>query len=114
MGYLPLTEEEEKTAVSELGLSSVDDLFRSIPPQLRSSAHFEFSLEGLSLDAQRNGLTEHELRRLFLGWAKQNATEPDWRLFSVAEYMTTSYPHLFHNSHSAANGLHATLPINQR
>ncbi len=57
--------------LSTIGVHSCEDLFSTIPPKLRESANFELSLPGLG--KVESGLSEHELRKYFLGLSKKNA-----------------------------------------
>ncbi len=72
MPFTPLTPEEERRVLSAVGVQSVDDLFAAIPPRLRENAELTLDF-GAGIDGNR-GLTEHELRRLFSGYAAKNAS----------------------------------------
>ncbi len=71
MPSIPLTAEEEKKMLAVIGLSSLDDLFSTIPPKIREKAEFKLELPD-SPPSRTKGLTEHELRKYFGRQAVKN------------------------------------------
>ncbi len=65
MPSFPLTPDEERRALEVIGVQTIEDLFSSIPPQVRERAKMDFG-------EANAGLSEHELRRYFDGIAKHN------------------------------------------
>ena len=72
MPSIPLTPEEERLALSVIGLQGSDDLFSTVPPKLRENADFHLDM-GPGYDKSGRGLTEHELRKYFSRLAARNA-----------------------------------------
>lgn len=75
MPSIPLTQSEEIEVLKTLGIQSIDDLFVTIPHEIRKKADFQLSLDAES--PLKNGLTEHELRNFFCKRAAKNAHSPD-------------------------------------
>ncbi len=73
MPSLPLTPQEEKKILSQLGLSQPEDLFFTVPPKIRDNADFQLDF-GHGTDGKR-GLTEHELRTYFGHLASKNGAD---------------------------------------
>jgi glycine dehydrogenase subunit 1 len=71
---IPLTPDEEKRMLAAVGLSSLDDLFSTIPPKIREKAEFKLDLPDCP-PTRSKGLSEHELRRYF---GKQGARNHKW------------------------------------
>jgi glycine dehydrogenase subunit 1 len=68
---IPLTADEEKKMLSAVGLSSLEDLFSTIPPKIREKADFKLDLPDCA-PSRTKGLSEHELRRYFGRQASRN------------------------------------------
>jgi glycine dehydrogenase subunit 1 len=73
MPSIPLTPTEEKQILNALNIQSIDDLFSSVPPQIRKSADFKIEPE--------EGLSEHDLRVYFQNLSQKNATFPNYSHF---------------------------------
>lgn len=73
MSFHPLTPDEEKKALSRIGVRATEDLFASIPPKIRENADFTVDIGG-KLGSVDRGLTEHELRKFFGELASRNAS----------------------------------------
>ena len=71
MGYTPHTDADKEQMLGALGLHSVDDLFRHVPPSLRSQAKI-----GLP-----DGLSEPAVRRALGALAAKNAAANEWEFF---------------------------------
>ncbi len=71
MPSIPLTPDEETRMLSAIGLSSLDDLFSSIPPKIREKADIKLELPDCP-STRTKGLSEHELRRYFGRQAARN------------------------------------------
>jgi glycine dehydrogenase subunit 1 len=71
MPSIPLTAEDEKRMLATVGLSSLEDLFSTIPPKIREKADFRLDLPD-SPSTRTKGLTEHELRKYFGKQALKN------------------------------------------
>jgi glycine dehydrogenase subunit 1 len=79
MRYIPHTDHDITTMLAALGVRSVDDLFSSIPEQLRAQAM-------INLPA---GLSEHQVRARLAELAGANRVSPDIATFLGAG----AYPH---------------------
>jgi glycine dehydrogenase subunit 1 len=79
MRYIPHTDHDLSTMLAALGVRSVDDLFSSIPEQLRAQAT-------INLPA---GLSEHQVRTRLAELASANRVSPD----SVTFLGAGAYPH---------------------
>lgn len=80
MPSIPLTQEQEQSILSLLGIQRTEDLFNAIAPQLRESADFKLDF-GPDYDGSGRGLTEHELRVKFWALAAKNAHAPEYTHF---------------------------------
>lgn len=74
MSFLSLTHEDEIKALKKIGVHTADDLFSSIPPQIRENSDFKLNFDaGFPCDINE-GLTEHELRKYFSSLASKNGS----------------------------------------
>jgi len=86
--YVPVTSKQKKEMLEKIGVNSVDELFKDIPPQL-------FLKEKLKVNEP---LTEQETIKLLTGLSNKNANASEYTYFLGAgiynHYIPTAVPHL--------------------
>lgn len=92
MNYIPVTEQETKEMLKEIGVKSIDDLFQDIPKDLRLKGELKLP----------KGLSEYETRRLMIKMAGKNIDTNQLTSYMGAgaynHYVPTLVDHLLQRS----------------
>ena len=87
--YVPNAESERLEMLNVIGLSSMDELFSDIPDELKLDRDLNIG----------DGMSEAELRRVFLEYAKKNSSLPIFRgAGAYRHYIPSVIPHLLSRS----------------
>ncbi|MDD2371880.1 MAG: aminomethyl-transferring glycine dehydrogenase subunit GcvPA [Firmicutes bacterium] len=92
MNYIPVTDLEKEAMLKEIGISSIDELFRDIPEDLRFKGDLKLP----------KGLSEYETRKALIKLAKKNTDMNELANFMGAgaynHYVPTLVDHLLSRS----------------